>query len=219
MKKKVLLSSIAVIALCLCLIAGSTYALFTEQTEVNIAVVAGDLDVTAEIVSNSEKYRSLGESAFKSMSELEADNVRTTAFANGGSASVGTDGVISISQMTPGDAVSFDVKVVNTGDVAVAYTVRHVATAEDKEGNTIASPLTISVTPAGSTNSFTGTNTYVELGSNQDEAEFTVTVEFPNGTTADDNAYQGATMSVQFTVEIVQANGVNTDGTLILPNN
>ena len=49
MKKKVLLSSIATIMLCFCLIAGSTFALFTSQTEVNIAVTAGQVEMTAGI--------------------------------------------------------------------------------------------------------------------------------------------------------------------------
>ena len=49
MKKKVLLSSIATIALCLCLIAGSTFALFTSKSNVNIAVTAGEVDMVAGI--------------------------------------------------------------------------------------------------------------------------------------------------------------------------
>ena len=53
MKKKVLLSSIATIALCLCLIAGSTFALFTSQDNVNIAVTAGEVEMVAGIAITS----------------------------------------------------------------------------------------------------------------------------------------------------------------------
>ena len=49
MKKKALLSSVLVIALCLCLIAGSTFALFTSQSKVNIAVTSGKVDVVASV--------------------------------------------------------------------------------------------------------------------------------------------------------------------------
>ena len=49
MKKKVLLSAVVTIALCLCLIAGSTFALFTSKSETNIAVTAGNVDVTASV--------------------------------------------------------------------------------------------------------------------------------------------------------------------------
>ena len=45
MKKKVLLSSIATIALCFCLITGSTFALFTDTTEFNVAVTSGDVEI------------------------------------------------------------------------------------------------------------------------------------------------------------------------------
>ena len=47
MKKKILLSSILTIALCLSIIAGSTYALFTSSADVNVAVTAGNVELTA----------------------------------------------------------------------------------------------------------------------------------------------------------------------------
>ena len=46
-KKKILFSSVMVIALCLSLIAGSTFALFTSESKVNIAVTSGTVKVTA----------------------------------------------------------------------------------------------------------------------------------------------------------------------------
>ena len=49
MKKKVLLSSILTIALCLSLIGGSTFALFTNQAEVGVVITAGEIDMTADI--------------------------------------------------------------------------------------------------------------------------------------------------------------------------
>ena len=49
MKKKVLLSSIVTIALCLCLIAGSTYALFTSQSQTDISVKAAKVEMTASL--------------------------------------------------------------------------------------------------------------------------------------------------------------------------
>ena len=52
-KKKILLSSVMVIALCLSLIAGSTFALFTSESKVNIAVTSGKVDVKASITDLS----------------------------------------------------------------------------------------------------------------------------------------------------------------------
>ena len=221
MKKKIILSSALVIVLCLCVIAGSTFALFTEETNVNIAVTAGDLDVTAVINEEDILYKSLNET-FKTEGEL----TRVTHFANGGSAEL-NGSLLTLTNITPGDAVSFDVTVTNTGDVAVAYTVKYNAyfvddngdeiTPTDEEGNALADMVTVKVTPKDSTNTFTGVNTYVALGGYNATADFTVVVEFPNGTIEHDNQYQGLGMAIDFTVEVVQANGVKADGTLILP--
>ena len=49
MKKKILLSSIVTIALCLCMIAGSTFALFTDDATNNVAVTSGTVDITATL--------------------------------------------------------------------------------------------------------------------------------------------------------------------------
>lgn len=221
MKKKIILSSVLVIVLCLCVIAGSTFALFTKETSVNIAVTAGKLDVTATIDEDNVQYRSLNET-FKTETELG----RATHFANGGSAEF-VDGKLSLKNMTPGDAVSFNVTVTNLGEVAVKYTVKsdikfvdadgNEVDVQDGEGNPLPDMVTVKVTPSGSQNKFEGANTYVNLGGKNSTAAFTVVVEFPNGQPSNDNRYQGLSVSVDFTVEVVQDNGVNPDGSLILP--
>ena len=224
MKKKILISSIATIALCLCLVAGSTFALFTETTTVNIAVTAGDLDVTAAIVENSLKGRSLGET-FPQDGDTEA------TFANGGTASF-TNNVLGISKMTPGDAVQFDVTVTNSGDVAAMYTVEHsfvLPTNEETDPNSdaykeraaavaaatkLSTLLEITVKASGATE-FTETTTYAALGDPGATTTFTVTVVFPNGDADVDNLCQGAEdLGIVFTVTAVQENGVE-NGELI----
>lgn len=207
MKKKILISSIATIALCLCLVAGSTFALFTETTTVNIAVTAGDLDVEAAIVADSLKGHSLN-------GTFPATGSALVSFENGGSAKF-ENNELKINKMTPGDAVSFDVTVKNTGDVAAMYTVAYAfdavtaGTAEEALKNA----LEITVKTNG--NEFTGADTYATLGAPESETTFTVTVTFPNGDPAVDNACQGAEdLGITFTVEAVQENGVKDDGTL-----
>ena len=122
MKKKVLLSSIATNALCLCLIAGSTFALFTSKTDVNIAVTAGEVDVFASltnlklysvtpdddgvIADENGKFYSYEEQSGKFLNE-------GTAVINGGT--------LTLDRVTPGDKVSFNVAVDNNSDVAIAH--------------------------------------------------------------------------------------------------
>lgn len=77
MKKRVLLVSVLTIALCISVIAGSTYALFVDDTKVNITVTAGDLDVVASIENGKLLTHSTGDTAEFS---------REGSFANGGMA-------------------------------------------------------------------------------------------------------------------------------------
>ena len=53
MKNKVLLTSILSISSCASLITGATFALFTSESKVNIAVTSGKVDVKATIDETS----------------------------------------------------------------------------------------------------------------------------------------------------------------------
>ncbi len=114
MKKKILLSSIATIALCLCIIAGSTFALFTDSAKVDVAVTSGNVAVTAAIDADSLAGTSRGVAATK------VGNVVT--FANGGTATLADDkSELTIVRLTPGDFVSLTVNGENESNVAVKY--------------------------------------------------------------------------------------------------
>lgn len=213
MKKKILLTSIAVIALCLCLIAGSTFALFTTSTNVNIAVTAGNLDVEAGILGKTLKLRSLGDAV---------DEFNRDVFANGGIAKL-DGGKLILDRMTPGDGLCFQVQVKNTGDVNVKYKVNWSipTTAKDKDNKTVdvdwSKVLKITVTDANG-NAFTNTdaNAYYDvLGEPGKVTVFNVIVEFVNGTAKNDNDYQGTSVDVTFTVETVQQNGIDANGNKI----
>ena len=56
MKTKILLVSILTILLCISVIAGSTYALFAQEAQVNIAVTAGQLDITRIITEGDSVF-------------------------------------------------------------------------------------------------------------------------------------------------------------------
>ena len=55
MKKRILLTSVCSILLCFCLITGATYALFTSESKVNVAVTTGKVDVEA-VAENFKLY-------------------------------------------------------------------------------------------------------------------------------------------------------------------
>lgn len=103
MKKKILLSSLATIVLCVSLIVGSTYALFTSETKVNVAVTAGNVEMTAT-VDNVQKGSTLG--TMLDETSIEFDNNTNT---------------ITLVNIVPGDFVSFDIIISNDSDVSIKY--------------------------------------------------------------------------------------------------
>lgn len=236
MKKKVLLSSILTIALCVCLIAGSTYALFTDEAPVSISVTAGKVDVDATITDDSLKAWSLNETKPTTLDQY---------FANGGDVDeaddvwVDADGNLQIIRMTPGDKVEFTIDVTNSSDVAIQYKLGAVSAlpeAEtDADGNPIpqvdlfpALTITATITKAnGTTETVTLEGTTTEASTDwlgliapattagASIATITVNVEFPNGTPAHDNAFQGGVSDIAFTVTAVQSNGAADNGEFV----
>ncbi len=125
MKKKALLSSILVIALCISIIAGSTLALFTDTTEFNIAATSGDVEIDAFATINaiySAKGADVAEDEFlvDENGNSYVHDLKESTFTNGGVANL--DGAsLKIDRLTPGDRVDVNVNVTNTSDVAIAY--------------------------------------------------------------------------------------------------
>ncbi len=95
MKKKTLLTSILTIVMCLSLSIGATFALFTSQSEVDISVTSGNVNVKA------------------TASELD------TNVYSGSATKVGNK--ITVERLVPGDSFSFDIEIENYSDVAVQY--------------------------------------------------------------------------------------------------
>jgi predicted ribosomally synthesized peptide with SipW-like signal peptide len=109
MKKKVLATSLLTILLCVCLIAGSTYALFADDESMNITVTAGKLEIEAKI-NTTLKAWSLGQT------ENNAVSGTTVTFVNGGTATL-SNGELIIDRMTPGDTVQFTVDITNKSNI------------------------------------------------------------------------------------------------------
>ena len=97
MKKRLLLTSILSIVMCFSLIAGATFALFTSESKVNIAVTSGTVKVDAVPTIVTEE---------------------TSLF--GGTATIDGQDVV-IDKMLANDYVTVDVLVDNKSDVEVKY--------------------------------------------------------------------------------------------------
>ena len=199
MKKRVLLVSVLTIALCISVIAGSTYALFVDDTKVNITVTAGDLDVVASIENGKLLTHSTGDTAEFS---------REGSFANGGMAVIDPNNSsnILISGMTPGDKIRFNVDVENNSDIAIRYRIVWKSNVSETEVD-LADALTVTVQVNGEDelNMTDRVSDYYNVSANGEITTFTVTVEFPSR--EDNNSFRGAQGSLSFVVEAVQQYG------------
>ena len=105
MKKRTLLTSILTIVMCLSLSVGATFALFTSQSEVNIAVTSARVDVAAKIISTEYSFdQRLNE-------------------ASGCTYTINNDGGLDIEKMLPGDTITATVSIENKSNIAIKYKV------------------------------------------------------------------------------------------------
>lgn len=209
MKKKVFLSSIATIALCLCLIAGSTFALFTSQSEIDIAVTAAKVEMTAnitdpqlwsvrpatppEITNNPE---TIIEDEFGGQ-YVYAE--RKDTFANGGTA-IFKDGILTLDRITPGDKVAFNIEGANESDVTIQY--RYII--ECVSGEKLMSGLLFTIEGVECPYLGRYTSGWATLTPGNDiDPTPSVVIEFP--VTAG-NEYQEESVEIKVTVEAVQGN-------------
>ena len=209
MKKKVLLSSIATIALCLCLIAGSTFALFTSKSNVNIAVTAGEVDMVAGIAITkleSVKGDVNGTIVDENGNTYSYEEVSPN-FTNGGTAEV-VGSVLTLDKITPGDKVTFEISGTNNSNVALQY--RYVIECLSGDGLMKGLELTINnVAIDKYMESYTSPWAPLAVGTSM--ANVPITIELP---VSAGNEFQKESTEIRVLVEAVQGNAVvdaNTD--------
>ena len=194
--------------LCLCVIGGSTFALFTHSTDVNVSVVAGKVEVKAAIDDDSLEGTSIGVAATK-----DANGV--VHFANGGTATLNGENLV-LNKITPGDFVNVTVSGTNTSNVAIRY--RYVVKLVND--SVLASALTVKVDGVKCVLSadkeyyasewiLLPTKTTEDIGS----VEISVGLDAAVGNAdSDGNSYHGQTVNVSVVLEAIQGNGFDAEG-------
>lgn len=192
-KRNVIVSSFMAIALCMSIVAGATFALFTSNSSVNIAITSGNVEVVAT-ASNLVVYSptSVNENGIVDATDA-SDGVKT--FANGGTATL-KGGEVTLDNMTPGDKATFDITVENKSTVAIKY--RTVIEAQD-EG--LLAGLDISI--AGKTTVGATEWKKLEAGAKIEGVEKECEIELPVTASSD---YKGKKCTLKFTVEAKQGN-------------
>ncbi len=200
-KANIIVPALLTIAACGGIIAGSTYALFTSESKVNIAVTSGKVDVVATI-SDLATYSGKANSLTGDLTADEANIVLTDeqgTFSNGGTAKIENNALI-LDKMTPGDKVTFKISVANNSTVASKY-----RTLIKEEGGTgLFEGLKFTIGES----SVVGRTKWKELPANAaaegtNVATFDCSVSLPSNA---GNEYQGKNANILFSVEAVQGN-------------
>ena len=183
MKNKIIISSILTIAMCASLIAGSTFALFTSESKVDVSVSSATVSVTATPtapVMGSTLGTALG-----------------TATANGNS--------LTLQNLVPGDYATFQINVQNNSDVKINY--RTILSVDADNG--LASGLVVTVNE----DTFVGITGTGKLAvsdwatANPGEGNLTVNIKIALPEEAD-NDYQAKSCAISYMVEASQGNTV-----------
>ncbi len=211
--KKVILSSILSLILCVSLIVGGTFALFTSESKTNIAVTSGKVNVQATLeIEDIYRPTLLNEDGSvndaNNLASVTNDNEAT--FRTGGSVSV-NGAEVAISEMLPGDKVTFKITTTNNSTVQFKQRVELKCIDDDKS---FFEQLLLGYKDRNAED-YTYYKGYATAWENSEEVykdgntvvEY-LTVELPGFV---GNEYQGKTCNIAFNVVAVQGNAATTD--------
>lgn len=190
-KRNVLVSAVLAIALCVSLIAGATFALFTSESKVNVAVTSGKVSIVAKLDESSVKTKQL----YKDYEDYTDDEDHTYAqgveFSADGSS-------LTITNMVPGDGVKFDIVIENSSTVTVKYrTILACNTYSD-----LVSGLEVKIDDVR----YRGTtivSNYNELREGEQLATISVSIELPAEA---GNEYQDKAFEFFYQIDAIQGN-------------
>ena len=208
-RKRALLVSASVILLCMTIIVGMTWALFTDTQKVTNHLQAGDLSITL-------KRTELTKTTLNAQGKLvtSAPDTTTKNFSNPTDENV--FGIVEGEKIVPGTKYVAKMQVENHSDVAFGYWIEIVCT-DKTNGADLAKQLKVTVNTGSDASA--SVNDGLTVGSSSNyvgeliigaSAEFTVTVEFLDRFVAANNIdhidlAQGENLSFDLVVHAVQA--------------
>ena len=200
MKKKLLLSSILSIVMCFSLICGATFALFTSEDKVNIAVTSGTVSVNA-VVEDLE-YKTYTK-------DWTAANVNDTIlFDNLGGKATVAGGKITLDKIVAGDGIKFNISVDNESNVTAKYraVIKNVGSDAD-----LFNALDI-VVNGDAFKGVTATK-WAELAANTDVPDLvSVSIVLPDeADDTDEVKIMGKTCQIEVLIQAIQGNAETSD--------
>ena len=198
-KKGILVGAIATIALCVSIVAGATFALFTSETKTNVVVKAGTVSVTATIKDEPTATHGV-------WSEEKGAYIVTPGLFAGTAQLDQKKQTLTLDNIVPTDKVSFTIAVKNDSTVPIKYRTIVACTKDDG----LAGGLSVTLDEQKFTTSAIGE--WTQLAANGEIADVNVAVELPFDA---DNKYQNKSCTLSYKVEAVQANGKTNNGVTI----
>ena len=208
-RKRALLVSASVILLCMTIIVGMTWALFTDTQKVTNHLQAGDLSITL-------KRTELTKTTLNAQGKLVTSDPDTTTKNFSNPTDENVFGIVEGEKIVPGTKYVAKMQVENHSDVAFGYWIEIVCT-DKTNGADLAKQLKVTVNTG--TDASASVNDGLTVGSSSNyvgeliigaTAEFTVTVEFLDSFIAENNIdhndlAQGENLSFDLVVHAVQA--------------
>ncbi len=196
-KRNVVVSAILAIMLCVSLITGATFALFTSESNVNIAVSSGKVSVVASIDETSVSTKKLYDTQYTQGALNMYEGVATF-----------NDEGLTLTNFVPGDGIKFNIVVENESNVTVQY--RTIISCENDNG--LFAGLNISIDEENY-NSARVVSNWEALTVGSADAIVPVTIELPEDAS---NIYQEKSCTISYKVEAIQGNAnvvsVNGEG-------
>ena len=190
MKKKSFLVSILTIIMCLSLSVGATFALFTSESNVNIAVTSGKVNVVAQIDENSVKT--------KQLYDTEYTAGKNNMFEGEGVATFTTEG-LTLTNVVPGDGIKFNINIVSDSNVTVKY--RAIISVVSDDG--LFAGLKVKIGDRENYNGLKYFTNWETLSAGPNTVEIPVIIELPENA---GNQYQNKNCKISYYVEAVQGN-------------
>ena len=208
-RKRALLVSASVILLCMTIIVGMTWALFTDTQKVTNHLQAGDLSITL-------KRTELTKTTLNAQGKLVMSDPDTTTKNFSNPTDENVFGIVEGEKIVPGTKYVAKMQVENHSDVAFGYWIEIVCT-DKTNGADLAKQLKVTVNTGSDASA--SVNDGLTVGSSSNyvgeliigaTAEFTVTVEFLDSFVAENNIdhndlAQGENLSFDLVVHAVQA--------------
>ena len=188
MKKRSVLLSVMTLMLCLALVAGGTYALFTAQVKLTTHLQAGTLNIT--LIRTKLTTKSLDPATGYLTDTTNDKDIDFSKPADKNDPNAENKNVFDITDETlivPGCSYAADMKIINNSDVAFGYWLEIVF--EDNVDKTLAEQLKITVKTSDPEKSVSGylsanagelgaKDAPIEVLAKGSSALFTITVEF-----------------------------------------